>query len=94
MANRYYRNSKIIDGKYYSPPRVVRTPPDFSDIPGREFIIEAGDRLEIICEQIYENPDFWRALAIYNSLSWFFLPAGTIIRIPTPEGMQKILERL
>lgn len=91
MANRYYRNAKIVDGKYYSIPNFVYQ--DFSDIPGKEFLVQEGDRLDIIAEQIYGDPTLWKAICLYNDLGYFFdLTPGTIIKLPL--DINQVLSRI
>lgn len=91
MTNRYYRNSGIKDGLYYGIPDFVYK--DFSDIPGKEFIIQEGDRMDNIAEQIYGNASFWKAILIYNDIGYFFDPVpGTVIKLPF--DIKRILSRL
>ena len=91
MASRYYRNTKVEDGKYYSVPDFVYT--DFSDIPGKEFVIEEGDRLDLIAEQLYGDASLWKAIMIYNDLGYFFdLNPGDVIMLPYE--IEKVLARI
>lgn len=82
MPNRYYKNAPIVDNLYYGPPDFVFR--DFSDIPGKEFTIMEGDRLDILVEQIYGNdPEDWKAIMLYNNLGYFFdLQPGDVIKFP------------
>lgn len=92
MTSIYYRNSQKIDGKYYSIPKFAKANIDFSDIEGRELVIQDGDRLDIIAEQLYGNPDHWKAIAIYNNLEWFFVKPGD--KIILPFDINKVLDRI
>lgn len=90
MTNRYYKNSGITESHYGIPEFVYK---DFSDIPGKEFIIQEGDRMDNIAEQIYGNSSYWKAIMIYNDLGYFFDPVpGTIIKLPF--DIKRILSRL
>lgn len=87
-----YNNAKTRRG-LYSPPKYITDNVDFSDIPGREFIVHSGDRLDIIAEQLYGNPSYWRALAVYNSIGYFFdVTPGTVIKLPL--DIEQVLSRL
>ncbi len=91
MASVYYKNVAIKDSKFYKIPNYIYV--DFSDIPGRELVIQEGDRLDIIAEQVYGNPEYWRAIAIYNNVGYFFdIKPGVIIKLP--EKIQDVLDRL
>lgn len=90
--NNIYRNSRIVNGMY-TPPRYILENVDFSDIAGQEFLVQEGDRLDIIAEQIYGKPDYWRAIAIYNDIDYFFdVKPGEIIKLP--KDINQILDRL
>lgn len=82
MANRFYRNALIINGVYYGIPNFVYA--DFSDIPGKEFTIMEGDRLDILVEQIYgSDPEYWKAILLYNNIGYFFdVQPGDVIKFP------------
>lgn len=93
MANFYYRNARIKNGTTYAPPRYVIKNTDFSDIPGKEFLVQEGDRLDIVAEQVYGDAKYWRALAIYNNIGYFFdVKPGEIIKLPN--DIQKVLNRI
>lgn len=81
MAGAYYKKFDIVDRRYYRPPAWLST--TFDDIEGREFEVQEGDRLDIIAEQLFNDPSLWKALALYNNISYFFdLKPGMIIKIP------------
>ena len=85
MANRYFRNAPIIDQKHYGIPDFVYA--DFSDIPGKEFLVQEGDRIDIIAEQVYGDATLWKAILIYNDLGYFFeMVPGDIIQLPLDIG--------
>lgn len=91
MASIYYKNVSLSKDNLYKVPNYVYA--DFSDIQGREFIVAEGDRLDIIAEQVYGNPEYWRAIAIYNNIGYFFdVKPGVIIKLP--ERIQDVLDRL
>lgn len=93
MSNFIYRNSRKIDGKYFSVPRFITKNIDFSDIPGTEFLIQEGDRLDIVAEQIYGKPEYWKLIAIYNNIGYFFdATPGTIIKLPN--DINQVLDRV
>lgn len=91
MANRYYRNAQIVDSRFYGVPDFVYA--DFSDIPGKEFLIQEGDRLDIIAEQIYGDSTLWKAIMLYNDLGYFFeLVPGDVIKLPV--DINQVLSRI
>lgn len=66
---------------------------DFSGIKAREIHFSDGDRLDIIAEIEYGNASYWRALAVFNNISYFFAPQpGDIIRLPYK--IKEVLERM
>ncbi len=92
-----YQNAKIkklSDGtQIYGLPRFVRKNVDFSDIPGKEMVIQQGDRLDIIAEQVYGDPTHQKAILIYNNIGWFFdVKPGMIIRLPF--DINRVWERI
>ncbi len=91
MANPYYKEYQIIDDKYYGIPDFVDR--DFSDIEGKELEIQEGDRMDIIAEQIYGDPNLWKAILIYNDIGYFFaVRPGMIIKLPL--NIQEVIDRL
>lgn len=92
MADFLYKDAKVVNNRYYDIPKFAKKNYDFSDVPGKEFVIQAGERLDQLAEQLYNDPHLWRALALYNQIEWFFLPAGTIIKLPN--DIQKVLDKL
>lgn len=91
MTNFYYKNSLIVDDKYYSVPDFVNK--DFSDIEYKEFVIEEGDRPDIIAEQIYGNANYWKAILIFNDIGYFFdVKPGLVIKLPL--DIQQVIERM
>ena len=91
MTDRYYKQADIIGGKYFRSPNWNKK--DFSDIPGRELIIQEGDRLDIIAEKLFGDSKLWKALAIYNGLGYFFeLQPGE--RLYIPNKIKDLLDRI
>lgn len=91
MANLYYKNNKIIDDRYYGIPDFVEK--DFSDIEGKDFLVQEGDRIDIIAEQLYGNATYWKAILIYNDIGYFFdVKPGITIKLPY--NIQEVLERM
>lgn len=89
--NLFYKKYDIVSGKYYQPPSWLDR--DFSGIEFREMIIQAGDRLDIIAQQIYGNADYWKAIALYNDIGYFFqLRPGDKLYLPV--RIQDIMDRL
>lgn len=81
MANNVYKNAEIFNDAFYRVPGFISK--DFSDIPGKEFLVQEGDRLDIIAEQLYGNPNYWREIAIYNNIGYFFdIKPGMTIKVP------------
>ena len=91
MTNRYYRNAKVFEGTFFGIPDFIYE--DFSDIPGKEFLIQEGDRIDIIAEQVYGDATLWKAIFIYNDLGYFFeLVPGNVIMLPLDIG--QVLARI
>jgi hypothetical protein len=91
MANEFYKNTNVFDNMYYRVPKFIYQ--DFSDIPGKEFLVQEGDRLDAIAEQIYGNSNYWRAIAVYNDIGYFFdVRPGMVIKLPT--DIKQVLARL
>jgi hypothetical protein len=89
MAN-LYQKRYVVDKKYYKVPDYIKR--DFSDIPGQEILVQEGDRLDILAEQIYSDASYWKYIALYNDIGYFFdLVPGQIIKIPN--DIQKVIER-
>lgn len=87
----FYKKTDVVNKKYYRPPSWIGV--EFDDIPGREFEIQEGDRLDIIAEQLYGDPSLWKALALYNNINYFFdLKPGMIIKLPLK--INDIIERI
>lgn len=91
MTDRYYKKHDIIGKQYYKTPAWNRK--YFLDIPGKELIIQEGDRLDIIAETLFGDAKLWKALAIYNGLGYFFelIPGD---RIYIPNSIKDLLERI
>jgi hypothetical protein len=80
MSN-YNKKFEIVDGKYYQAPSWIGK--DFSGIPSREITFEEGFRLDIIAQQVYGNGSYWKAIAIYNDIGYFFsLQPGDKLYLP------------
>lgn len=92
MANNpYYKTSKITKDGLFSIPKFVYS--DFSDIPGKDFLVQRGDRLDIIAEQVYHDSSLWKAIAIYNGISYFFdIQPGDVIKLPY--DISKVVSRI
>ena len=91
MSNPYYKNTQIQDNQFYKVPRYIDV--DFSDIPGKELLIDESMRLDILAEQIYGKAIYWKAIAIYNGIGWFFdIKPGTTIKLPNK--IEDVLSRL
>lgn len=88
--NKYYKGTgKTALG--YKIPKFIYT--NFSDIPGKEFLIQEGDRLDIIAEQVYGDPTLYKAILLYNNLGDIFeVNPGDIIKLPL--DIKKVLERI
>jgi hypothetical protein len=47
------------------------------------YIMQEGERLDVISLRRYENPDYWWIIAAASGIGWpLQLPAGTILAIP------------
>lgn len=91
MANLYYKRTDVVGDRYYRAPRYIEA--DFSGIKGREIVVSQGDRLDIIAQNLFGDASYWRALALYNNIGYFFdLVPGTILVIP--HNIQEVLNRI
>lgn len=81
MPSRFYKQSDIINNQYYAIPQFINNI-DFSGIASKKFVIQDGDRLDIIAEQLYGDPNYWKEIMLFNNLGYFFIPIGTVIRLP------------
>lgn len=95
MTNRYYKKFEIIksedDVEFYQPPSWIRT--DFDDVKSREIVWQQGDRLDIIAEQLYGDPNLWKALALFNGIGYMFdIQPGQTISLPLK--IKDLLDRL
>lgn len=91
MTSIYHKKKDIIKNTYYRPPRFIKA--DFSGIKAREIIIQEGDRLDIIAQNIYGNANHWRAIALFNDIGYFFdLTPGSVLRLPY--DINKVLNRI
>lgn len=91
MAN-LYQKREIVNNFYYRPPDYLKTV-DFSDIASEEFLIHDGDRLDIIAEQVYGNPTYWKFIALFNGIGYMFdIVPGQIIRMPY--DIKQVIERV
>jgi hypothetical protein len=87
----FYKKTDIIDNYYYKPPAWINA--NFSDIQCTTIEIHDGDRLDIIAEQLYQDPSLWKALALLNNLNYFFdITPGMVIKIPV--NIKDVLERI
>lgn len=90
MPSVYYKTATKTN-KLYGIPKYTNI--DFSDIQGKEFLVQEGDRLDIIASQVYGDPNYWRAIAIYNNIGYFFdVKPGVVIKLPLK--IQEVIERL
>ena len=52
-------------------------------LPYDSYILQAGERLDIIALRRYKNPDYWWIIAAASGIGWpLQIPAGTILAIP------------
>lgn len=91
MAIKLNKTSDVVDKQYYRIPKFISV--DFSDIEGRPYVLKEGDRLDVLAEEIFQDPSYWRVLAIYNGIEYLFDAApGMTIMIPL--DVQKVINRL
>ncbi len=90
-VNRYYKKFDIKEGKYFQTPNWIKK--NFDDIPGKEIIIQSGDRLDIIAQQVYGDANLWKAIALYNDIGYFWelLPGDSLF---LPLDIKKVLDRI
>lgn len=91
MTNRYYKSKDIKDKVFFGIPDYITA--DLSGIAFKEFIVQDGDRLDAIAEQIYGNPNYWREIAIFNNIGYIFdISAGMILNLPV--DIKQVSDRL
>lgn len=77
----FYKKADIVENRFYKPPDWINQ--DVSGNEGSELEIQEGDRLDVIAEQIYGDPNLWKAIALYNNINYFFdISPGMIIKLP------------
>lgn len=91
MASRYRNNEtkKLADGRTVYKSRVYpNIPKSNQDI---YIVTQAGDRLDTIANQFYNDSTFWWIIATANNIhdAPFGLSDGTILRIP--QDYQRII---
>ena len=87
----FYKRSDVVSGKYYKIPKFIKS--NFDGIDAREIIYQSGDRLDLIAQINYGNPNHWRAIALFNGIEYFFeLKEGDILRLPY--RIEEVLERI
>lgn len=87
----FYKRSNIKQKKFYGPPNWIKA--KFAGIKAEEIPVQSGDRLDIIAESRYGNPDYWKAIAAFNGIEYFFeLKDGDIILLPY--RIEDVLERM
>jgi nucleoid-associated protein YgaU len=84
MASRYENNEtkKLNDGRVvYKSKLYPKIPKSDQDI---YIVTQAGDRLDTLANQFYENSSLWWIIASANNVhdAPFALPDGTELRIP------------
>jgi hypothetical protein len=95
MTNRYYRKHEIVSKKgepeYYKAPSWTRE--RFDGIESREIVWEQGFRLDLIAEEVYKDPNMWRAIALFNGIGYpLALRPGMVISLPLK--IKEVLDRI
>ena len=81
MATSRYRNTQIIDEKYYSSQDVPDK--DLDKIQTFSIRITNADRLDILAAKHLGNGEYWWLIAELNDIDWpFDFEDGQIIKIP------------
>lgn len=88
MGRSRYAGSDVVGDHYgtWDDPtlRNVLGPDILDGVETLEHIVTAGDRLELIANQYYGDPDYWWVVALSNRiLDPFSLVPGQRLRIPT-----------
>jgi hypothetical protein len=95
MPNRYYKKYLIekdsSGNEYYRTPEWNKV--NFDDIEAREIIWQQGDRLDIIAEQLYGDPNLYKLLALFNGIG-FALNIKPGRRIYLPVRIKDLLDRI
>lgn len=90
---KYYKKSDEVNGRFYQSPSWIRK--NFLDveIESKEILFEAGDRLDIIAQQLYGDPSYWKAIALFNNIGYMFeLQPGD--RLYLPLRIKEVTDRL
>ena len=79
-----YENTKLKTDKknkkkYYTTTIYDKVPERNDDM---YFVSQWGDRLDILAQRFYGNPNLWWYIAKANNLTFMSIPHGTSLRIP------------
>ena len=82
MASGRYRNTQIIDGKYYGTV-VFPTKAQLDAISTYNIRLSKFDRLDNLAFKYLGEGEYWWILALMNDLEWAFrFEEGQILKIP------------
>lgn len=95
MTNRFYRKHEIVSKKgesdYFRSPSWIKS--KFDGIESREITWEQGFRLDIIAEEVYKDPNLWKAIALFNGIGYpLSLRPGMVISLPL--RIKEVLDRI
>lgn len=92
MGRSRYRNTEIIDGKFYGTYDLPANPGGYKEVDllegvsTFEYVWKLGDRLDILASKHFQDSDYWWIIALVNNIAYPFssggLTPGTAIRIP------------
>lgn len=63
---------------------ITNSPPEAVVITYTSYLVQGGDRIDMLAQSFYGDPTMWWAFANGNPeiLDWSNLESGTIIRVP------------
>lgn len=95
MPNRFYKKFEIVKSEegyeYYRSPGWIKA--NFEGIPSKEMVWQQGDRLDAVAEQLYGDPNLWKAIALFNNIGYIFdIKPGDVIYLPIK--IKDVLDRI
>lgn len=82
MAHGRYRNTNVIDGKYYETVNFP-TKEQLAKVPVIQIRTTQFDRLDNLASKHLGAGEYWWVIALMNDLSWAFdFEVGQLLKIP------------
>ena len=82
MAISRYRNTNILDGKFYET-TVFPSEADLENVPTISIRIPQFERLDALAFKHLGSGEYWWVIALINNIEWAFgFEAGDVVKIP------------